>query len=171
MGNKIKKSRPVGWQFGGKCPATGKRIWRRRRSGSQILEMALAFPLLLYLVMGMIEFGQYFYIKHCFESAVRDGGRYAILANSTQAQLVNTLTMSLQQANITYNSSWLTITDITAATPVTDVSKVPAGDQVQITLSTTYGNIPNALRPLSSLTGVGISSTKAVNAIYITVKE
>jgi len=133
--------------------------------------MALAFPVLLYLIMGMIEFGQYFYIKHCFESAVRDGGRYAILANATQAQLVNTLTLSLQQANVTYSSSWLTITDLTAASSVTDISQVPAGDQIQFTLSTTYGSIPNAVRPLFAMTGVGISSTKVVNAIYITVKE
>src|SRR5208282_2208782 len=100
-------------------------------------EMAVAFQVLLFLSMGMIEFGQYFYIKHCFESAVRDGARYAILASATQSQTVSTISTTLAQANVTYNSSWLTITDLTAGTTVSDVSTVPQGDQMQFVLSTT----------------------------------
>lgn len=149
-------------RLGGQCT---------RRRGLEVLEMAVAFQVLLFLSMGMIEFGQYFYIKHCFESAVRDGARYAILASATQSQTVSTISTTLAQANVTYNSSWLTITDLTAGTTVSDVSTVPQGDQMQFVLSTTYGNIPNAVRPLNSMTGKGIGSSKVISVTCIMVKE
>jgi Flp pilus assembly protein TadG len=133
--------------------------------------MALAFNVLIFMAMGMVEFGQYFYIKHCFESAVRDAGRYGILASATQAQVVTTLTTTLAEANVTYNSSWLTMTDLTANSTVTDVSTVPAGDQIQFTLSANYANISNAVRPLSAMTGHGIGSGKMLTVTCIMVKE
>jgi len=133
--------------------------------------MAISFSVLLFLTFGLVEFGQYFYIKHCFEAAVRDGARYAILATATQAQTGATMTLTLKEANVTYNASWLTITDLTAGTSVTDVSQVPAGDQIQLTLSTTYGNIPNAVRPLYSMTGEGIGPNKVISSTCVMVKE
>ncbi len=148
------------------------RIRRRLKCrGAQIVEMAITFSVLLFLSFGLVEFGQYFYIIHCFESAVRDGARYAILATATQAQTATTISSTLMAANVTYNSNWLTITDLTTNTSVTDVSQVPAGDQMQFTLSTTYGNIPNAVRPLYSITGVGIAPTKAITSTCVMVKE
>ena len=144
---------------------------RSHRRGAQIIEMAISFPVLLYLSFGLVEFGQYFYIRHCFESAARDGARYAILGTATQAQTVSTITATLLEANVTFNSSWLTITDLTAGSTVTDVSQVPIGDQIQLTLSTTYGNIPNAVRPLYSMTGVGIGPNKAISSTCVMVKE
>ncbi len=143
----------------------------KRRKASQLIEMAIAFNLLIVLSMGMVEFGQYFYIRHAFESAVRDGARYAILSTATQAQTVSTITATLAEANVTYNSSWLTITDLTSGGTVTDVSTVPAGDQMQFTLSTTYASLPNAVRPLYSWTGQGIGNAKVINATCIFVKE
>jgi Flp pilus assembly protein TadG len=133
--------------------------------------LALTFPVMLFMGFGMIEFGQYFYLKHCFESAVRDGARYAITSTATEAQVIATITSTLQEANVTFNSNWLTITDITAGSTVTDVSQVPAGDQMQFVLSTNYGGIPNAVRPLNSMTGCGISSAKVISANCIVLKE
>jgi Flp pilus assembly protein TadG len=144
---------------------------RRRRSGMQVLEMALALPVLLFLSMGMVEYGQFFYIKHCFEAAARDGSRYAILSTATQSQMVTTLRASLLQANVTYNASWLSMSDLTAGSTVTDISQVPAGDQMQITLSATYSTIPNVVRPLFSMTGEGIGSSKILYTTSVVVKE
>jgi Flp pilus assembly protein TadG len=154
-------------------PARGLLRKRRgcRRAGTELIEMTFGFIVLLGLSMGMVEFGQYFYIKHCVESAVRDGGRYAMLSTATQGQLVTTLTTTLAEANVTYNASWLTMKDLTTSAAVTDVATVTAGDQLQLTLSTTYGNIPNAVRPLYAMTGAGISGSKLVSATCIMVKE
>src|SRR5580693_7219540 len=83
-----------------------------RRRGSSVVELALCFPVVLYMAFGLVEFGQYMYIKHCFEAAARDAARIAIMAAATQTQVTTTLTNTLAQANVTYSSSWLTITDL-----------------------------------------------------------
>ena len=85
--------------------------------------------------------------------------------------MLSTITTTLQQANVTFSSGWLTVTDTTAGSTVTDVSQVPAGDQVQFTLSTNYAAIPSAVRPLYAMTGRGIGSGKAVTVTCVMVKE
>ncbi len=144
---------------------------RLRRRGAELIEMTVAFSVLLSVTFGMMEFGQYFYIRHCFEAAVRDGGRVAILPTASQSQMVSTMTTVLSQANVAYSASWLTITDLTTSTAVTDVSLVPIGDQMQITLSANYSSIPNAFRPLYQLTGKGIGSGKVLTVTALMIKE
>ncbi len=86
----------------------------RGRCGVDLLEMSNALSVLLFVTFGMVEFGQYYNVKHCFEAAVRDGSRVATLPSASQAQTVATITTTLQQANVTFNASWLTVTDQTA---------------------------------------------------------
>jgi Flp pilus assembly protein TadG len=146
---------------------------RSRTRGTAVMEMAIAFPILLALSFGLCEFGQYMYIKHCFEAAARDAMRVGILSTGTQANVTTTLTNTLAQAHVTYNSAWLTITDAgpTYTGSVSDVSTVAAGDQLTLTLSATYSTIPNAVRPLYSMTGVGIGPTKTVVGECTMIKE
>lgn len=47
------------------------------RSGSAAVEMALILPLVLALLFGSVELGNYFYDEHILVQAVRDGARYA----------------------------------------------------------------------------------------------
>ena len=51
----------------------------RRPAGGSLVEMALVMPLLIYMAFGLVEFGQFMYIKHAFEAAARDGMRVAVL--------------------------------------------------------------------------------------------
>src|ERR1700722_1306554 len=92
--------------------ATRRIDGRRPRFGNSILELSLAMPVMLSMGFGLIEFGQYFFIHHAFESATRDAVRVAGQANATQAQVTAVLTNTLAQAKVTYSSSWLTITDL-----------------------------------------------------------
>jgi len=154
--------------------AIGRRLAARcRRSGNSTLEMCLVLPVLLAIGFGVVEFGQYLYVKHCFESAARDAARVAVLATSTQAQVTAVLTSTLAQANVTYSSSWLTITDLgpSGSGTVSNVASVAAGDEIQLTLSTNYSAIPNVVRPLSSFTGIGVKSTTNVVGMCTMVKE
>jgi Flp pilus assembly protein TadG len=150
----------------------GRRGQARTR-GTAVMEMAIAFPILLSLSFGLCEFGQYMYIKHCFEAAARDAMRVGILSTASQSQVTSTLTSTLAQANVTYNSAWLTITDLgpSGSGTVTDVSTVAAGDELELKLSATYSTIPNAVRPLYSMTGVGIGPTKVVVGECTMIKE
>jgi Flp pilus assembly protein TadG len=45
--------------------------------GNAAVEMALVLPLLLVLIFGCVELGNYFYNEHILVKAVRDGARYA----------------------------------------------------------------------------------------------
>ena len=144
---------------------------RRRYGGNSTIEMVFAFSLLMFIAMGMCEFGQYFYIKHAFEAAARDAARASILATATSSSPTTAATYTLSEANVTFNSSWLTITDTTAGTTVSDVSTVPAGDILQVQLLATYDQIPNVMRPLDSMTGQGIKNGKPMLGQCTMVRE
>jgi hypothetical protein len=47
------------------------------RCGAAAAEMALVTPLLLTILLGSVEAGNYFYNEHILVKAVRDGARYA----------------------------------------------------------------------------------------------
>ena len=47
------------------------------RAGSSAAEMALVTPLLLVLMLGAVELGNYFLSEHVVQKAVRDASRYA----------------------------------------------------------------------------------------------
>lgn len=49
----------------------------REERGSQIVELAIALPLMLTLLGGLAEFGRYFYTYTTLTSAVRAGARHA----------------------------------------------------------------------------------------------
>lgn len=49
----------------------------RNRRGAAAAEMALVTPLLLIILMGSFELGNYFRDEHMLVKAVRDGARYA----------------------------------------------------------------------------------------------
>ncbi|HEX4125912.1 MAG TPA: TadE/TadG family type IV pilus assembly protein [Tepidisphaeraceae bacterium] len=158
-------------QFGVACNDRLKP--RRGRRGTAMMELAIAFPIMLAMAFGLCEFGQYMYIRHCFEGAARDAMREAILSTATQTQVTSTITSTLAQANVTYNSSWCTITDSgpSYTGTVTDVSTVSAGDELTLTLSAKYSTIPCAVRPLYSMTGVGIGPNKMVVGECTMIKE
>jgi TadE-like protein len=52
------------------------RLWRDKR-GNAAVEMALVAPLMLGVMFGSVEVGNYFYDEHRLVKAVRDGARYA----------------------------------------------------------------------------------------------
>ncbi len=55
----------------------------RSGRGAAAAEMALVTPLLLLILAGSVEIGNYFYNEHILAKAVRDGARYAARQNFT----------------------------------------------------------------------------------------
>ena len=49
----------------------------RNRSGNAAAEMAMVAPLLLIIMLGCLELGNYFWNEHTLLKAVRDGARFA----------------------------------------------------------------------------------------------
>jgi Flp pilus assembly protein TadG len=104
------------------------RLLRSNRSGSAAVEMALVMPILLALMFGSAELGNYFMNEHKLVKAVRDGARFAArrpfsdypncstvttgLRDDTRSVVmsgflggVGTLTPNIQAANITVSTS------------------------------------------------------------------
>jgi Flp pilus assembly protein TadG len=68
------------------------RLFRRGRdceSGAEFVEFALAFPLLLLVVLGIMEFGLMFQQYEVITNAAREGARIAVLPNYTAADVQN----------------------------------------------------------------------------------
>ncbi len=52
---------------------------RRNRSGQAAVEMALILPLMLLFILGILEFGQAWHLKHVVTGAAREGARRAVV--------------------------------------------------------------------------------------------
>lgn len=152
---------------------------RRRAGGNAILEMAMVLPTLMFLAMGMVEFGQFYYTKNAFTQAARDALRASIMHNAKQPDPYTAATTTLAAAGITFQSSWMTIVDITPSGwggsygtgAVSDVSAVQSGHAITVTIQTSYGALPNAVRPLYAMAGVGIPNNRAVSGVSTGLKE
>ncbi len=74
-------------------------LWRRWRGlwahagGSQIIELAVSLPLMMVMMVGIMDFGQAFSIKHKLETATREGARFA--SNQSSADLTNPVPASI----------------------------------------------------------------------------
>jgi len=142
------------------------------RPGNSIIEMSVVLPVILFMVMGIVEFGQYFYIRNAFEAAARDVARASCLSTAVQTDPVTRATATLAQANVTFNPSWMTIVDASNNNAiVNDVSAIAIGHQLIVTIETQYNLIPNAYRPLYALTGKGIGNGRMCMGQCTMIKE
>src|SRR5438105_13017998 len=87
--------------------ASSKLSWIRRR-GNAVLDMALVMPVLLSLTFGTVEFGHYFYVKHCLQGAAREGARAAITNTATNTDVTTAISNAMSTAGL--GSSGYTVT-------------------------------------------------------------
>jgi Flp pilus assembly protein TadG len=69
----------------GRTCRRSRRAWRGR-CAAEVLELALALPLLLLLAFGTVEFGYWFYLEHNFQAAAREGARAAVVKKTLLEQ-------------------------------------------------------------------------------------
>jgi hypothetical protein len=50
--------------------------------GSSVVEFALTLPIFIILVIGIIEFGMYFFVQHTLQYATREGMRLALVGRT-----------------------------------------------------------------------------------------
>jgi Flp pilus assembly protein TadG len=63
--------------------------WKR---GSSAVEFALALPFFIILVIGIIEFGWYFFVQHTLQYATREGMRLALVGRTLTGSSGNPMT-------------------------------------------------------------------------------
>lgn len=59
---------------------------QNQRSGSALLEFALALPVLLFVLLGIMEFASVFFVRHAILHAAREASRSYAIGESTQAE-------------------------------------------------------------------------------------
>lgn len=71
----------------------------RKRRGSTLIEFAMVVPVLLWLLLGIIEFGWYFKNQLTISNATREGARIASLGK-TQAEIRQRVKNSIQPIEV-----------------------------------------------------------------------
>ena len=137
----------------------------RRRRGGAILEAALVMPILLGLCFGMVEFGYYFFVKHTFQGAARDGARMGIVPNATNAKVTTTVATAMTAAGFDAGAYQVEIkhgeTDASL-----NVATAAAQTPVKVIVKCNWSAIGSGLRPLGL-----IAETKEVTGVTVMLKE
>src|SRR5688500_18927368 len=114
----------------------------RRRCGSELLELGLvAFPILLTLVFGTIEFGTYFYVEHNLQAAAREGARAGVVMN-TSDERIDAAIAAVER--VFENSSLSQMNGFSYDDPLIE----EADGYLTVTVRTTWDRVPSGLRPM-----------------------
>jgi len=137
---------------------------RRRHRGNAVLEAALVLPVLLALAFGTVEFGHFFYCKHTFQGAARDGARTAILSSSTNSSVTTAVANTMTSAGFTAAQYTVSITNATTSASISNVGTVATGTPIKVAVTATWSTI--GIRPMNMISG-----SKQVVGFTIMVKE
>ncbi len=77
-----------------------------RRHGVAIVEMAIVLPLLLLLLLGGLDFGLQYHVRHCMVNAAREAARVLAVRGGTQAEATTAATNELASINATFAISF-----------------------------------------------------------------
>jgi Flp pilus assembly protein TadG len=80
------------------------RRWRTDE-GAQLIEFAVVLPLLLFVVLGIAEFGIIFQRYEVLTNAAREGARMAVLPGYTNADIQTRIRAYLTAANVPWTTT------------------------------------------------------------------
>ncbi len=122
-----------------------------RRRGAAVMEAALVFPVLISLTFGSVEFGHFFFVKHSFQGAAREGARAGIAPGATNTEVTNAVAAAMSSAGFTATQYTVAIRD-SGDTANVNVNTATAGTSVLVKVTATWGTV--GIRPLG-LIGTG----------------
>ena len=70
--------------------------WTRRDDGAALIEAAFTLPLMLFICIGILEFGRAYQAWQIVTNASREGARVAVLPGSTDLGVTSRVTAYLQ---------------------------------------------------------------------------
>ena len=121
---------------------------KKRETGAAAVEFALVLPLLVILLLGIIDFGLYYYNDLQLVHVARDAARYLSVNDVTNANAAI--------AGATLISTAINSSSLNAAT---------SGQPATVTLRATY----SFLTPLPLMVGIG--KTLGINATVVMRRE
>jgi Flp pilus assembly protein TadG len=145
---------------------------RRRRTGNTLVEASLVMPVLIYLVLGAMQFGYYFFVKNTLQAAAREGCRSGIVLNSDNTNVTQAVAGYLKAAGL--NSSTTTLDSkytLKIESPQgtsTNAMTLTSGSSLCVTIQATWGNV--GLLMLPPQLG-GLNNAKIVAGVSVMRKE
>lgn len=124
------------------------RVLRGRERGAAAVEFALVLPLLIVLLLGIIDFGLYYYNDLQLTHVARDAARYLSVNN-------------IAGADAAISGATLVSTSIDSR----GMSPATSGQPATVTLHATY----SFLTPLPAIVGIG--RTLGINASVVMRRE
>lgn len=132
---------------------------RNQQSGAAVVEFALIFPLLLFIVFSTIEYGLALYDKAVITNASREAARAGIVLKTpklTHTQIAQVATNYCQNYLVSFQSATPTVT-------VTDNGSTGFGTPLTVTVSYPYTGLGFG-QLLSAMTGpITLSATTVMN--------
>ena len=142
--------------------ADAKRLLRRRRSGTELLELGLvAFPILLTIVFGTIEFGTYFYVEHNLQAAAREGARAGVVTPPEQRDAAVVAAIE----RVFEGSSLKEMDGFSYDAPI--IEEDEEGKYLLVTVRTTWDRVPEGLRPMLLIKNAEKAELKGYAAMRI----
>src|SRR5207247_2540877 len=111
-------------------------------------DMALIMPVLLSLTFGTVEYGHYFYVKHCLQGAAREGARVAITSAAANSDVTSAVSTAMTACGLQNSSYTVTLSP-------SNIAGLAEGTSVTVTVQCTWGTV--GLRPMGL-----IGASKAV---------
>ena len=117
---------------------------RESQRGSVLVEVALVLILLIMLTFGVMEYGWMFFRLQQLNNAARDGARQAVLPAATNSQVESTVQDLVD--------SWgLTSVNVDVDISHDDISVLPRGELITVTVSAPYSDMQLVGLPLLPL--------------------
>jgi Flp pilus assembly protein TadG len=136
------------------------------RLGSQLIELMFAIVVLLFLMLGMIEFGYYFFVKHSMQGAAREGCRAAIVPSADSTAVTKAVAASLNAAGL--NGSSVTLDGkYTLLLSPDNWASMTSGGSITVEVDASWNSF--GVRPLSQFRSD--TGDKTIKAITIMRKE
>lgn len=109
----------------------------RSERGAELIEFALVLPLLLFIIMGLIDFGFLFQRFQVVTNAAREGARMAVLPGYATADVTARVQSYVSTGGLATTGTNPSVTVTNVAIP-TGGGPVLQGKRVQVTYVSTY---------------------------------
>ncbi len=124
--------------------------------GSQLIEFALVFPMLLLVMLGIIDFGFLFQRYEVLTNAAREGARVAVLPGYNATDVQNRVSQYLTAGGLTGT--------VTVPTPVTANVNIGGSCMTLTTVTVSYPHTYLFLGPIVGLLGGSGFTNKTLQA-------
>lgn len=121
------------------CQGKAKILTTGREDGVVAMEFVILFPLLLLILVGILEFGHLFYLRHTLTNASREGARAAVMFYPGSDRISWAQNQAETTVNNYLNPSGGTprLPGVTVSVPTPVVSSATTGGTVTVTVTAT----------------------------------